>query len=133
MKHALLYQGAYERNFQTLKAGAKTFTGSDGKDHNIEWPKDIDGVHIGFMEKPGKHFVAVRVQHGADDIVLENALLLDQGRHLGGERFAPGAIIIDNDSAKVLLEDAIARNESQKAELAKIRMRLSTPPKPAAS
>lgn len=126
MKHALLYTGAFERNFQSLKPGATTFQGSDGADHPIEWPSSADGVRVSFMEKPGKHFVAVRVQHGSDDIVLENPLMLDQTRHLGlGKRFGPEPIAIDDEMAKAILEDAIHRNDSQKAEIAKIRMRLS--------
>ena len=130
MRHTLLYSGNFENNFTTLKTGSTTFTGSDGAEHALNWPNDADGVRISFMEKTGKHFVAVRVQQGADDIILERALLLEASRHLGGgKRFGPEPIVINDDMAKLILEDAIDRNESQRAELGKIRMRLSTPAK----
>jgi hypothetical protein len=126
MRHALLYAGGFEKNFTHLKPGATTFTGTDGAEHTFSWPAEADGVRISFMEKAGKHFVAVRVQHEGDDIVLERAVLLEASRHLGGgKRFGPEPIIVENEVAKVILEDAIARNESQRNELAKIRVRLS--------
>lgn len=127
MRHSLLYAGAFDRNFASLKPGATTFQGSDGAEHRVEWPAGTDGVRVSFMEKPGKHFVAVRVQDATDDVVLENALLLDPSRHLGyGKRFGPEPIEIPDDAARLILEDAIARNDSQRNELAKIRLRLSS-------
>ena len=127
MRHALLYSGNFENNFTTLKPGATSFTGSDGAAHELKWPNDADGVRISFMEKTGKHFVAVRVQQGTDDVVLERALLLEASRHLGGgKRFGPEPILVNDDMAKLILEEAIDRNESQRAELGKIRMRLSS-------
>ncbi len=50
------------------------------------------------MEKPGKHFVAVRMQLGSTDIVLPNPLLLEPAKHMGhGKRFAPEPTIIDDE------------------------------------
>jgi hypothetical protein len=128
VRHALLYSGAYERNFGDLLPGATTFKGSDEKDHPLEWPKDVDGVRVSYMERPGKHFVAVRVQHGKDDIVLKRPLLLEPSRHLGGgKRFGPEPIVVENEMMKVILEDALAKNDTQRDEIATIRMRLSKP------
>ncbi len=61
MHHALMYHGGFERNFTRLQPGARTFLGSDGKEHTLpEWPAEVDGLRVGYMEKPGKRFVAVR-------------------------------------------------------------------------
>jgi hypothetical protein len=124
MRNALLYSGAFERNFADLKPGTTTFKGSDDKDHPLEWPTDADGVRVSFMERPGKHFVAVRIQHGPDDVVLGSPVLLEPSRHLGGgRRFGPEPIMVPDEMAKIILEDAIARNEGQRDELTDIRLR----------
>lgn len=125
MRHALLYTGSFETNFATLRPGVTTFTGSDGSEHPIEWPTAADGIRVSFMEKPAKHFVAVRIQHGEDDIVLEHPVLLDPARHLEGRRFRPDPMEMADNIARLILEEAIRKNESQRHELSDIRMRLS--------
>src|SRR3712207_2587702 len=89
MRHALRYHGAFERNFEGLRPGARTFQGTDGADHELpDWPRQADGLRVSYMEKAGKRFAAVRVEYGAHDVVLQNEVLIEPGRHMGfGQRF----------------------------------------------
>jgi len=90
MQHGLMYQGSFEKNYSGLQPGASDFRGTDNVEHRIpEWPDDVNGVKIGYMEKSGKKFYAVRVQFEGHDIILKNPVLLDPMRHLGNKRFAP--------------------------------------------
>jgi hypothetical protein len=126
MRHGLRYQGGFERNYAALEPGAKRFQGSDGAEHPLpEWPAEVDGLRVGYMEKPGKRFVAVRVQDDAADVVLRHEVLLDPSSHLGhGKRFSPEPTVIADEVARVLLDDIIARNAEQRGELAAIRARM---------
>ena len=119
MQHGLMYQGSFEHNHSELKPGTNVFRGTDGVEHPIPaWPKGVDGVKVGYMEKSGKKFYAVRVQFEKHDIVLENPVLLDPMRHLGNKRFAPEPTVITDKIAETLLDDLIERNPEQKEELA---------------
>jgi hypothetical protein len=119
MQHGLMYQGSYEKNYSELQAGANAFRGTDDVEHQIpEWPDDVNGVKIGYMEKSGKKFYAVRVQFEGHDIILKNPVLLDQMRHLGNKRFAPEPTMITDTIAETLLDDMIDRNPEQQEELA---------------
>jgi len=119
MRHALMYQGSYEQNHDNLKPGTRTFRGTDGIERPIpEWPKDVDGVRVGYMEKTGKKFVAVRVQFQGDDIVLSSPVVIDQMRHLGSRRFSPEPTVVTDELAEALLDDMIEENPDQKDELA---------------
>ena len=126
MSHALMYHGSFEANFSSMKSGATSFIGSDGSEHTIpDWPDEADGLRIGYMEKAGKRFVAVRVMDDKADIMLGNELLLDAPSHLGyGKRFSPEPTIIEDDTAKQLLNDIIEKNPDQRAELKAIRDRM---------
>ena len=75
-----------------MKSGAKTFLGSDGTEHVIpEWPAEADGLRIGYMEKAGKKFVAVRVMDAKSDVMLENEMVITPASHMGhGKRFSRG-------------------------------------------
>lgn len=125
MPHALMYHGGFEANFSRMKSGTSTFLGSDGSEKVIpEWPDEADGLRIGYMEKAGKRFVAVRVSDGTDDVMLENELLIDPPSHMGyGNRFSPEPTIIEDDGAKRLLNDIIDKNPDQTA-LSAIRDRM---------
>ena len=126
MSHALMYHGSFEANFSTMKAGATSFMGSDGSQAQIpDWPDEADGLRIGYMEKAGKRFVAVRVMDDKADIMLGNELLLDPPSHMGyGKRFSHEPTIIEDDTAKQLLNDIIEKNPDQRAELKAIRDRM---------
>lgn len=126
MPHALMYHGGFEVNFPRLEPGATTFLGSDGSERVLSpWPVEADGLRIGYMEKAGKRFVAVRVMDDEDDIILEHELLLDPPSHLGyGKRFSPEPTIIEDDVAKRLLDDIIARNPGQEVDLLAMRSRM---------
>jgi hypothetical protein len=127
MRHCLMYHGSFERNHESLKPGATTFQGTDGASHPLpEVPAEVDGVRVGYMEKPGKKFCAVRVAQGASDIVLENEVLLDPPTHMGyGKRFGPEPTIIDDEIMARLLADVMAKNPGQKNQLARIRSSFS--------
>ena len=126
MQHALMYHGGFERNFANLKAGATTFQGSDGAEHKIpDVPHEIDGLRVSYMEKPGKHFVAVRVQDAQEDIVLMHEVLLDPLSHLGfGKRFSPEPTVLDDDQMRHIIEDVIKQNPEQRDALFAIRSRI---------
>jgi hypothetical protein len=121
-----MYHGGFEANHGRLKPGATTFLGSDGSERVIpDWPEEADGLRVGYMEKPGKRFVAVRVMDDAADVVLEQELLIDPPTHMGyGKRFSPEPTIIEDDVAKHLLRDIIERNPGQRDELTAIRDRM---------
>ena len=127
MSHALMYHGSFEANFSKMKSGATTFVGSDGAERVIpEWPDEADGLRIGYMEKAGKRFVAVRVMDDKDDVMLGNELLIDPPSHMGyGNRFSPEPTIIEDDAAKMLLNAIIEKNPDQRAELSAIRDRMA--------
>ena len=123
MQHCIAYHGAFESNFADLKTGAKTFKGTDGAEYALPpSPAQCDGVRISYMEKTGKKFVAVRVQHGSKDVVLKNEVLLDPVRHLGlGKRFSPEPTLINDEMAAAVLDDVMAKNPDQRKDLSAIR------------
>jgi len=125
MVHALRYEGGFEQNFDKLKPGATTYISSSGSEHKLPpWPGGIDGLRIGYMEKAGKKFAAVRVQHGKLDIILKNPILIDPVRHMGNKRFAPEPTLIADAPAAALLRDVIESNAPQRDELLKVRDQL---------
>jgi hypothetical protein len=126
MRHALRYHGAFERNFDDLKPGARTFHGTEGGEHALpDWPAKADGIRVSYMEKAGKRFAAVRVEYGQSDVVLRNEVLIEPGRHMGyGQRFSPEPTEIGDEVARALLDDIMARNPDQRAELEPIRSEL---------
>lgn len=121
-----MYHGGFEANFSRMKSGANTFLGSDGSERVIpDWPDEADGLRIGYMEKAGKRFVAVRVMDDQDDVMLGNELLIDPPSHMGyGRRFSPEPTVIEDDAAKQLLNDIIEKNPDQRQQLAAIRDRM---------
>src|SRR5207237_6755425 len=62
MLHGYMYQGAFERNHESLRPGATTYRARSGAVVVIpEWPRDVNGLRVGYMERRGKRFYAVRV------------------------------------------------------------------------
>jgi hypothetical protein len=121
MQHVIRYEGSYERNFGTLRSRGNEYEGEDGGRHTAKpWHKG-EGVRFSFMEQPGKRFVAVRVQFGADDVVLRNPVRLDPDRHLGGKRFSGQPVTIDDGPAGALFGDILESNREQEKELRAIR------------
>lgn len=121
-----MYHGSFEANFSKMQSGATTFLGSDGSERAIpEWPDEADGLRVGYMEKAGKRFVAVRVMDDTADVMLGNELLISPPSHMGyGKRFSPEPTVIEDDAAKMLLNDIIEKNPDQRAELTAIRDRM---------
>ena len=114
MRHCLIYHGGFERNFSKLKPGEWSFEGTDGQKHPVTPPPaDVDGVRVGYMEKAGKKFAAVRVQKGARDVILKHEVLLD--------RFSAEPIVVGDVAMADLLADIMAKNPEQKSELTAIR------------
>jgi hypothetical protein len=126
MPHALMYHGSFEANFSRMKSGATTFLGSDGEERVIpDWPDEANGLRVGYMEKTGKKFVAVRVMHGKSDVMLENEMVISPPSHMGhGKRFSPEPTLIDDEPAEQLLKDIAKKNPNQRAELKAIRDRM---------
>jgi len=122
-----MYQGGFERNFPNLKPGTTTFQGTDGGEHPVPVaPPTCDGARFYSMEEAGKKFAAVRVQHGQDDVVVKNEILLDQGRHLWfGVGCAPEPNELTDESEAVNVEELMVENHEQKRQLAEIRGRFS--------
>lgn len=126
MRHAYMYTGAFESNYSSLKPGANTFTSTDGSATPIVWPEKYDGVRVSYMEKAGKKFYAVRVQHDAHDVVLENPVHLDPMRHMNNRRFDANPMSVTDDEASALLDDIIRDNPEKQAELALMINRINS-------
>jgi hypothetical protein len=125
MRHAIRYEGSYERNFGKPNDDPDTYEGEDGKRHKAQpWPDDVDGLRVGFMEQEGRRFFAVTVGQAEDEIRLENPLRLDPDRHFGGKRFAAEPVKIGDQPAGVLLGDIIAANPEQREPLTRVRERI---------
>jgi hypothetical protein len=122
MRHAIRYEGGFERNFSALTPGTTDFVGDDGQRHQMaDWPADIAGLRFAFMERPGKHFVAVRVQFDATDIVLPHDVPIDTLRHLGGRHLGPAPLVPGDEPAGALLGDIIDANRERFEELSAMR------------
>lgn len=119
MRHGYMYNGSYELNFKDLRPGTKTYVTTEGGSRNLpDWPDKYDGVRVGYMEKSGKKFFAVRVQHDSHDIVLENPVYIDPMRHMNNRRFSSDPLPVTDDEASALLDDIIRDNPDKQADLA---------------
>jgi len=116
-----MYNGAYELNYTALTPNKSTYKTTEGAERPLpEWPDKIDGVRIGYMEKSGKKFFAVRIQYGAHDIVLENPVYVDPMRHMNNRRFSADPSVITDDEASAMLDDMIRDNPEKQPELAEL-------------
>jgi hypothetical protein len=121
MRHAYMYNGAFELNYAGLKPKTSTYKSTDGGELPLpDWPPKIDGVRVGYMEKSGKKFFAVRIQYDDHDIVLENPVYIDPLRHMNNRRFSAGAVVVNDDEASALLDDVIRDNPDKQTALAKM-------------
>ena len=119
MHHGYMYNGAYEANYPSLRPGATAYTATDGTMRPLpEWSEKIDGIRVGYMEKSGKKFFAVRVQYGDHDIVLDKPIALNPLTHMGNRRFSSDPTIVGDEEASALLDDMIRHNPSKEPELA---------------
>jgi hypothetical protein len=116
-----MYNGAYELNYTALTPNKSTYKTTEGEQRPLPaWPDKIDGVRIGYMEKSGKKFFAVRIQYGAHDIVLENPVYVDPMRHMNNRRFSADPSVITDDEASAMLDDMIRDNPEKQPELAEL-------------
>jgi hypothetical protein len=121
MRHGYMYNGAYELNYNALAPNKSTYKTTDGEERPLPvWPDKIDGVRIGYMEKSGKKFFAVRIQYGSHDIVLENPVYIDPMRHMNNRRFSADPTSITDDEASAMLDDMIRDNPEKQPELAEL-------------
>jgi hypothetical protein len=121
-----MYNGAFEKNYPALRPGMTTYTSTEGDARPLkEWPEKVDGIRVGYMEKAGKKFFAVRVQYDDHDVVLENPVHIDPMRHMGNRRFAADPTYVNDDEASVLLDDIIRDNPEKQPELAMMINRIN--------
>jgi hypothetical protein len=126
MRHAYMYNGAFEKNYTALRPGITTYISTEGDARPLpDWPHAIDGVRVAYMEKTGKKFYAVRVQYDEHDIVLENPVAIDPLRHMGNRRFSADPSIVNDDEASALLDDIIRDNPEKQPELAMMINRIN--------
>jgi hypothetical protein len=125
MQHAIRFEGGFERNFAALREGGGEYEADDGsRQQAVPWPAEADGLRFGFMEQHGKRFLAVRVQYGDQEVVLEHPVRLDPTRHLGGRRFSAKPIPLGDEPAGALLGDILDLNPEQRVELTALRDRV---------
>jgi hypothetical protein len=121
-----MYNGAFELNYSGLTSKTSTYKSTDGDELPLpSWPEKIDGVRVGYMEKSGKKFYAVRIQYGDHDIVLENPVYIDPLRHMNNQRFSADPTVVTDDEASALLDDVIRDNPDKQAELAQMINRIN--------
>ena len=126
MRHAYMYNGAFELNHPNLRPGTTTYRTTDGDERPLPpWPDKVDGVHVGYMEKAGKKFYAVRLQYEEFDVVLENPVAIDPLRHLNNQRFAPEPIYVGDDEASTMLDDIIRDNPDKHGDVAMMINRIN--------
>ena len=127
MFNVYMYHGAFEVNYSLLKPGAKTFKGTDGTEHPLPaTPAGVDGIRVGYMEKAGKRFAAVRIFDGKGEVVLKNEVLLDPQVHLGrGKRFSSEPVVVPDAPILQLLADAVRKNPEQAKELEAMKKRMT--------
>jgi hypothetical protein len=125
MQHVIRFEGGLERNFAALRAGGGGYEGDDGnREQVVPWPAKADGLRFGFMEQQGKRFLAVRVEYGDEEVVLQHPVRLDPARHLGGRRFSATPIPLGDEPAGALLGDILDLNPEQRVELTALRDRV---------
>ncbi|HEY4307384.1 MAG TPA: hypothetical protein VGM82_23125 [Gemmatimonadaceae bacterium] len=126
MRHAYMYSGSYETNYSDLTPGSNSYKTTDGNEVPMEWPDKIDGIRVSYMEKSGKKFYAVRVQHDTHDVILENPVHLDPERHMNNRRLTANPLSVTDDEASALLDDIIRDNPEKQSELALMINRINS-------
>src|SRR3569832_1172427 len=109
MRHALIYHGAFELNFDRLAPGGTLYLSTDGTARPLAArPNGIDGLVVFYMEKTGKKFIAAHLQFKKFDVVLRSPVVIDPKHHMGNRRFSPRPAEIRDEFASALLDDIIA-------------------------
>jgi hypothetical protein len=121
-----MYSGSYETNYSDLTPGSNSYKTTDGNEVPMEWPDKIDGIRVSYMEKSGKKFYAVRVQHDTHDVILENPVHLDPERHMNNRRLTANPLSVTDDEASALLDDIIRDNPEKQSELALMINRINS-------
>jgi hypothetical protein len=121
-----MYQGAFELNYTGLQPGRTTYKSTEGDERPLPaWPEKVDGLRVGYMEKSGKKFFAVRVQFDTHDVVLENPVVIDPLRHMDNQLFSAEPTVVSDDAASALLDDVIRDNPEKQPELAMMINRIN--------
>jgi len=121
-----MYQGAFELNYPGLEPGRTTYKSTEGDERPLpSWPNKADGLRVGYMEKAGKKFFAVRVLFDDHDVVLENPVVIDPLRHMDNQRFSAEPTVVSDDGASALLDDIIRDNPEKQPQLAMMINRIN--------
>ena len=114
MNHAIGYLGHYDRDFLDLRPGVRHYRRKDGTTGPVAArPKNVDGIFFGYLECPGKKFVAVRAEYGSHDVFVKTPVVLKPPRHTDKKGFGPNSSRFGDDSAERLLSDMISSNPEQ--------------------
>lgn len=126
MLHSLIYHGSFELNFSHLSRGTVSYVATDGQLRPLEaGPTSVDGLVIGYMERRGKKFSAVRLCFEDEEIVLKNPVALDRLRHMGNRRFSSRPVVLKDEFVSSLMDDILAQNQEQQPELALLLNRVN--------
>jgi hypothetical protein len=126
MRHALVYHGAFELNFDRLVPGGTLYLSTAGTARPLALrPEGVDGLIVYYMEKTGKKFIAVRLRFEDFDVVLRSPVVIDPMRHMGNRRFSARPVEIQDEFASALLDDIISLNPEQEEELALLLNRVN--------
>src|SRR5438477_7492185 len=111
MRHGYMYNGAFELNYTSLRVGTDSYQSTEGETRRLpDWPDKIDGIRVGYMERSGKKFYAVRVQYEEHDVILENPVYIDPLRHTRNRRLSADPTEVGDKEAEALLDDIIRDN-----------------------
>jgi len=113
MRHAIEYQGSYEKNIERIRNGARTYLRRDGSEGEFGGPSGVDGVRFGLLQKAaGAGFLIARVQFGTLDIPLKRPIK-SAGIGPRGKRLTkPGAL--------ALLKQAKRANPDRRSDLDRV-------------
>lgn len=121
MKHAIGYLGHIDRDLTNLRPGVRYYVRKDGRPGPVDAPPDgVDGIFFGYLECPGKKYVAVRAQYGDIDVIVKTPVPLDPHRHTEGKGCGPNPSQFGDEAAENLLADMISLNPDSEELLRRI-------------
>lgn len=113
MRHAIQYQGPYNKNIDRVRNGAHTYLRKDGSEANFRGAKNADGVRFGLPEKHGDEgFVVARIEFGSADILLDRPIELDG--------IGPNGKLLSKTGALSLLQRATIANPARSTDISRV-------------
>ena len=127
MRHAYMYNGAFETNYSDLRPGTTTYKSTEGEERALpDWPEKIDGIRVGLHGEGGKEVLRrARAVRQPRRRCLENPVHIDPLRHMGNRRFSADPTLVTDDEASALLDDIIRDNPDKQPELAMMINRIN--------